>query len=370
MQNRSRIPSKALNCPAPIRHFYLLDLLRGLASLSVLVWHYQHFFFLNCKLPQDFDRSDQPGYVILKPLFEHGYLSVYLFFILSGFIFFHIYSQAISVKSVSLKIFVANRFSRLYPLHFLTLLFTAALQFEHHRLFSSYFVYEFNDIKHFLLQLVLASSWGLQDGYSFNGPIWSVSVEVLLYIIFFFFCRFLPLRPRFLLIICLLGLLIGGMQIGAGIFCFFMGGLVNMQFESQQKESVPGFGKIQFPILGLCLTTAAFYPLTFVRSDHLKVIIASATILPAIVYFLACLQIRRPNCGESWRLAGDISYAAYLLHFPLQILIHALFTLYGFFDPASISTLITFPMLTCGLSYLTHRVFELPAKKLLRNWLR
>lgn len=197
-----------------IQRFYLLDILRGLASFSVLIWHYQHFFFRNCKLPARFDRGIQPGYVILKPLYEHGDLAVYLFFILSGFIFFHIYSEGISSKSVSLKTFVSNRLSRLYPLHLITLLLTAALQLGYHRLFNSYFVYEFNNLKHFLLQLSFASFWGMQDGHSFNGPIWSVSVEVLLYIMFFAFCRFLPLRPGFLMLTCLLGLAIGGVHVG------------------------------------------------------------------------------------------------------------------------------------------------------------
>lgn len=359
---------KSVDRPSPIQRFYLLDILRGLASFSVLVWHYQHFFFWKCKLPPSFNKSDQPAYVILKPLYEHGVLAVYLFFILSGFIFFHIYSEGISSKSVSLKTFVSNRFSRLYPLHLVTLLFTAALQLGYHRLFNSYFVYEFNDLKHFLLQLGFASFWGLQDGHSFNGPIWSVSVEVLLYAMFFVFCRFLPLRPRFLILMSLLGLAMGGIHIGAGIFCFFLGGLLNILFESQRRNS--GFGETKLTILGLCFATAACYLLTFIRSNHLKVFIASATVLPAIVYFVACLQVRRPNCGKSWILIGDLTYVSYLLHFPIQIVLHTVFILYGLFNPVEISTLITFVALTYGLSYLTYRGFELPAKKHLRDRLR
>lgn len=355
--------------PSRVKRFYLLDILRGVASFSVLIWHYQHFFFRNCKLPLGFNSADQPGYFILKPFYEHGDLAVYLFFILSGFIFFHIYSAGIADRSVSLKSFISNRFSRLYPLHLVTLLLTAVLQFSYYRLFNSYFVYEFNDLKHFMLQLGFASFWGLQDGHSFNGPIWSVSIEVLLYAMFFVFCRFSPLRPRFVLFMSLLGLAMGGIHVGVGIFCFFLGGLLNMLFESQRRNSALGFAKTKLPILGLCLAIAGFYLLAFIRSNHLKVFIAGATVLPACVYFLACLQVRRPDCGRSWILIGDLTYASYLLHFPLQIVLSTLFVLYGFFDPAKISTLITFALLTYGLSYLTYQGFELPAKKYLRDWL-
>ena len=42
-----------------------------------------------------------------------------------------------------------------------------------------------NDLKHFLLNLAFASYWGFQDGQSFNGPSWSISAEILVYVLFF-----------------------------------------------------------------------------------------------------------------------------------------------------------------------------------------
>ena len=66
------------------QRFYLLDILRGLASLTVVVWHYQHFFFIAPEtLPLDFDRSQQPFYWILFPFYEQGLRAVQLFFALS-----------------------------------------------------------------------------------------------------------------------------------------------------------------------------------------------------------------------------------------------------------------------------------------------
>ncbi|MHA4738542.1 acyltransferase family protein [Dyadobacter sp. MSC1_007] len=351
-----------------IHHFYLLDILRGFASFAVLIWHYQHFFFDKYKLHPGFNRGEQPGYFILKPFYEYGDLAVYLFFILSGFVFFSVYSDGVARRSISLKTFVLNRFSRLYPLHLLTLLLTASLQFGYHQLFNSYFVYEHNDLKHFILQLGLASYWGLQDGHSFNGPIWSVSVEALLYALFFVFCRYVPLRPKYLAIMSLLGLAVGGIHVGAGIFCYFIGGLLYLLFEYQSTNST--FAANKFPAIGVCVAGIAFYPSTFIQHHHPKVYLASMSILPATVYFLAWLQIRFPNCGKSWKTTGDLTYSSYLLHFPLQIVFHGLFHLYGLLNPINGGTLVIFVLITYAFSYLTYQGFELPAKHFFRDWLR
>lgn len=358
-----------MKTPGPIQRFYFLDTLRGFASFSVLIWHYQHFYFNNTERPPDFDRTVQPGYTILKPLYDYGDLAVYLFFILSGFIFFSLYSNGIAQRSVSLKAFVLNRFSRLYPLHILTLLLTFGLQMAHFQFFDSYFVYKYNDLKHFLLQLGFMSYWGFQDGHSFNGPIWSVSVEILLYGMFFVFCRFIPLKLKFLILACLLGLIIGGIHVGAGILCFFVGGLLHWLFEHHHRSSGSDFSNKWLPGFAVCLASIVFYLSTFARSSHFKIHIACVNILPAVVYFLAWLQVRFPDRGKSVAASGDMTYASYLLHFPLQIIFHILFVLYGFFDPAKIITLIAFVCVTYALSYLVYRTFELPAKNFMRDWL-
>jgi peptidoglycan/LPS O-acetylase OafA/YrhL len=125
---------------------------------------------------------------ILKPLYLEGWRAVDLFFCLSGFIFYWLYSKKIVSGATSFNEFFVLRFSRLYPLHFVTLMVAAAGQFLMLGCFGSFFVYPNNDLYHFLLQLVFASNWGFEQGNSFNGPVWSVSVEVFLYALFFVVC--------------------------------------------------------------------------------------------------------------------------------------------------------------------------------------
>ena len=106
-------------------HFYVIDLMRGLAAIAILVWHYQHFFFpqAETRLPVT-SRQIQPLYSALMPLYEYGSYAVQLFWMISGFVFCAVYAHT----KATTRDFVVNRFARLYPLHIITLLLVAALQ--------------------------------------------------------------------------------------------------------------------------------------------------------------------------------------------------------------------------------------------------
>ena len=54
-------------------------------------------------------------------------------------------------------------------------------------------------------QLFLASNWLPSSGFSFNFPVWSVSIEVLLYGVFFVYCRFQKPRPWTMAVLALAG---------------------------------------------------------------------------------------------------------------------------------------------------------------------
>lgn len=167
------------------RRLHALDASRGLAALTVVIWHWQHFFYTNTAPAVDFRRDSQPLYSALKLFYEQGKWGVEYFFILSGFIFFWIYHDAIKERSIRAKEFFIHRFSRLYPLHAVTLFIVALLQAYHTNLRGHPFTYPENDFYHLTLNLFFASHWGLQKGWSFNAPSWSVSVEILLYAAFF-----------------------------------------------------------------------------------------------------------------------------------------------------------------------------------------
>ena len=158
-------------------HLVGIDYLRWLCALSILIWHYQSFYYFNnSQLVTEFRTEAQPFFTLLRPFYVSGFNAVPIFWIISGVVIGRAYTGKKSVRE-----FLLNRFSRLYPLHLLTLVAILFLQLISKLQFGYYLVYLKNDLKTFILNLFFIS-----DGKSFNAPAWSVSVEIFSYIIFAF----------------------------------------------------------------------------------------------------------------------------------------------------------------------------------------
>lgn len=165
---------------------YLVELLRFISSISVLIYHYQVYFFQYNKY-NEIDVLNNldllPFNSFLQIFYKYGDYGVQMFWCLSGFIMSYIYLD--KIKFINKKTFFINRFSRLYPLHFITLIFVSIIQFISLNKTGSFQLFDFNDVYHFFLHLGFASAWGLEKGMSFNMPIWSVSLEVIVYLLFY-----------------------------------------------------------------------------------------------------------------------------------------------------------------------------------------
>ena len=170
------------------KYFHSMDIIRGLAALVVVLFHWQHFYFSGDVAGVVPDKTLLPLYSQLSLLYDDGFLAVDLFFLLSGFIFYWLYADRLANGKTSSRQFFGYRFTRLYPMHIVTLISVAVLQWQMLRQSGHYFIYPFNDTYHFVLNLFLVNSWGLEKGPSFNAPCWTISVEVLMYILFFITC--------------------------------------------------------------------------------------------------------------------------------------------------------------------------------------
>ena len=121
-----------------------LDFLRFLAAFAILLWHYAHFSWPAAGLHDpEFTKSMLPFYGVFKLFYTHGSFGVQLFWVLSGYVFFHTY---IDRRDISFGKFYGKRFARLYPLHFVTLIIVAILQILSSVLLGKFQIYPRNDV--------------------------------------------------------------------------------------------------------------------------------------------------------------------------------------------------------------------------------
>ena len=90
------------------KRIYTLDVLRGFAALSVVLWHWQHFF-MKKNAASDIIINRQPFYEFFSVFYHYGLYAVELFFMISGFIFFYLYAENIHSNKTSAKTFIVNR---------------------------------------------------------------------------------------------------------------------------------------------------------------------------------------------------------------------------------------------------------------------
>jgi peptidoglycan/LPS O-acetylase OafA/YrhL len=378
------------------RHFYSLDALRGLAALCVVFCHWKYFFFFG-KADGPIDLTRMPLYSLFEPFYTNGWRAVDLFFCLSGFIFFWLYSDRVAERRISAWEFIVLRFSRLYPLHFATLIIAAVCQIVLMRVFGSFFVYPNNSLLNFVFQALFLAGWGFTRGLSFNGPSWSISVEVLLYAVFFLLCFFRGNRWWLLIPLALLSNPLDHWQnpgVSRGFASFFVGGMAYYLFLLIWRR-----GLTRFHVIGFVVSTVLLWIVLPINMNHFTlygVYHASgwqghftiahkdpigATILmvtpnacelilfPMTILTLAVCEAFRGTLGKRLAFLGNSSYSIYLLHFPLQLVITLVMLTLSipnsiFYSPWLV--LVFFSVLI-PLALGCFHFFELPMQKLLRE---
>jgi peptidoglycan/LPS O-acetylase OafA/YrhL len=338
-----------------------LEALRFLATFSVLIWHYQHFAFVADK-PVDLTRSDLPFYGLLFPFYESGTCGVWTFWCISGFIFFWKYREAISDRSVSGWHFFVFRLSRLYPLHFMTLLLVALLQPIYSAVNGYFFVYQENDIPHFLLQLLMASEWRLAvRGDSFNGPIWSVSVEVLVYAFFFLTLRFGTRSPLFNVTVVVACINVP-LQACLCLAFFYAGGLAAIARQGVAQVR----SRRAIEIAAWCAAAAIPIALILLNLRTPRIFFLSCT--PILLFCLSSeMPLPRP-LQRFLETAGNMTYSCYLLHFPIQLLIATACSLLQLPIPFHDRLFwAAFMLATLLAAHFTYRYFEAPAQRMIRS---
>jgi peptidoglycan/LPS O-acetylase OafA/YrhL len=338
-----------------------IEIGRFLCAFAVIIWHYQQFFQLGLEgggsdAPSDVTKY--PFYSVLSFFYLNGHHAVVIFWMVSGFIFFWKYGEGVHERKVSVYRFVVLRFSRLYPLHLATLIIVAILQALYISSHRDYFIYSHNDTSHFLLQLAFASNWWGSMPLTFNGSIWSVSVEVLAYACFFLLVRFF--RPG--LVLCLVVAVVfktldhfQPQNLFVCIEYFFVGGAVVRLIEKLNRAQT----RIAF---WLCAVGIVAIGATRLGSG--TVVIFAFCCLTAFALLNEAVGSRFERVSK----LGDLTYASYLIHFPIQLALVLVVDWLGvsravFLSPVA---LIAFIVVTFALSWVVFHGFEMPAQRRIR----
>ena len=377
-----------------LKRLYSLDALRGVAALSIVIWHWQHFYAISGTWQAGWHRESQPFYWLLKPLYLEGWAAVDLFFALSGFVFFWLYAAAIREGKVKAGKFALLRFSRLYPLHFLTLIAALVLQTMFLGAVGKFFIFDAGDWGRFATNLLVLQQWlpPNTDQY-FNGPAWTVSIEAVLYVLFFLLCRAGLNGWRSALAVSLGGVFLFHWNwfIARGLMGFFLGGVAYFAMDKIRTLNSARLisrllGVLALALWGVVVIEILYGPLHAACSwlsdrvpddwdyysenaDDIFHMLYIYTVIPVTIVALALQEELLGRAYKRLSYLGDISYSTYMLHFPLQIAC-ALLALYFGLKPAAFMhgySMIAFYAALIGLGALSYRFYEKPMQALLRD---
>jgi peptidoglycan/LPS O-acetylase OafA/YrhL len=344
----------------PVR-FYEIDLLRFVAAMSVVLFHYT---FLS---------ETRPGYNPLAfpafaPVTKYGYLGVELFFIISGYV------VLLSAQGKTVRQFFVSRVTRLYPAYWFacTLAFVVKIIWGAGTNANLHMVADLGagPMQYVYNMTMFQAFLGVTD---MDGPYWSLAVEITFYFLISLLMGYYLLRyiDWFLLLwlgyVALPKLPYSGTLFAElffrGYAPYFIAGMLFFLLQQPQGRT-----RFRYVLLGItyllslkaCIGQAKI--LSIIYHAYINPMITAATITAFFLLF-GLIATRKINFGShSWlKLAGALTYPLYLLHSDMAFI--AFHHLQGTINKYVLLSGAVAGMLV--LAYLTHRFVEKPFGKYL-----
>lgn len=364
--NTSAAPSAI---PVPHRRFEALDSLRGVCAVLVVMFH----------MPVASHWRDWG-------LVQHGYLFVDYFFVLSGFVIAHAYAGRLKTPRDAGR-FMVRRLGRVWPLHVLML--GAFVGLELARLWFHFdgatpFTGD-RSVPAIFTNLLLIQALNIHPSLTWNGPAWTLSVEVACYVVFAALVLFAPKNWRWL------GAVLA--VVGAVMVLLFAKRFMNTTYDLAFPRAAYGF------FLG-CLLQGLWTRLPRLKGAAATVLEAATiagvcafigfatgptTVLVTVLFVFAVWVF----AGEEGRLSrlldtkplvtlGRWSFAIYMVHmFVLVVLLIVARKLdwmpggrridFGSVWLNDLFAVALFVGIT-ALAVLAHRLVETPAQRLIDRW--
>lgn len=253
----------------------------------------------------------------------HGYLAVDFFFLLSGFVLYLTYADALrSGGWRAVPDFLWRRAARVWPLHAVVLSGTAALALVlavGGRPDAGQFPFDTLPLHYLLVQ-----NWGLTDRLAWNDPAWSISAEMAAYLAFPLLAfaidwRRVPAWAIFAALMALFALLdaaIGG-SLNADIP---RNGMLRCVVEFSAGTAICGLwlrwrdqGNVALAALGF----AAIFLLGITTGALSETLAVPAAFAAALLALAISDRRGNPLCAHLPHRLGELSYATYLAHFPM-----------------------------------------------------
>jgi len=307
-------------------HFIILDGLRGIAAITVVLFH----------LFETFTNTNH-----LVQIINHGYLAVDFFFVLSGFVIGYAYDDR--WNKMSITEFFKRRLIRLHPMIIMGMLMGAVCFYFQA---SPELFPKLNAVP--LWQMILTMLVGFTllplppvfdirgwaEMYPLNGPGWSLFLEYVANILYALIVRKMSNKALAVLVFvagCVLihfaitnpqGDLIGGWSLEPSqlrvaftrlIYPFFAGLLLS-------RISRPGHIKNAFGWCSLMILGILAFP-RIGGSENLWMnglydALSVIFLFPLIVYIGASGEITGKYMSKICNFLSDISYPVYIIHYP------------------------------------------------------
>ncbi|WP_322092907.1 acyltransferase family protein [Paraburkholderia bannensis] len=340
-----------------------LDSLRALAAIGVIGWHYTNHFHAS------------PFPHLMAPFYRHGLLLVDFFFVLSGFVLARTYWT--ENRAPNFAVNMRDRIARLYPLHIVTLCIVGVMQWMLVSVFHSEpFMYEFNNARNLVLNLLLMNRTGLEHGYSYNAPSWSISVEFIVNVAFL---AAITAHRRTAAAIISIGALASAFVVARnglisnatvfGIdndvfratFGFCLGVALHSFCSRPARLRAPRF---LYDALALVALFAFLSYCASARTTGYLDLAVSLICFPALIIGAMRGRIVRGFLRmPPLVFLGTISYSIYLVHFPVQLGAHVFEIASGNALPYESRFLfVSLLLITIAISWATYHLVELPGK--------
>ncbi len=316
-------------------HYELLDGLRGVAALLVVWYHLFEAFATN---PVD-------------QRFNHGYLAVDFFFLLSGFVIGYAYDERWG-RGLRMRDFIKRRLIRLHPMVVLGALLGAAAFFVQGSVrWNGEPVSTGMVLAALLCGLLLIPAWpgaghevrGNGEMYPLNGPSWSLFFEYLGNLLYMLLLRRLPTRWLTLLVALTgaalaafaIGDLSGYGHLGVGWTLAgsnFPGGMLRLLFAFPAglllaRRFRPVRIRGAFWLCSLSLAVLLAMPYVGSEQNHLfnglYDTLSTLLLFPLLLWLGASGHATDAATARICGFLGDISYPLYMVHYPSMYLFYA-----------------------------------------------